>query len=200
MSPSCFPSMFTKKYWSKAFSEYRNLKSLILAGLTVALATVIGMIYIPVGMNLRISFTFLVLIFGSMLFGPAVGAAAGIAYDLVSFLLFPSGVFFPGYTLSSMLELFIYGLFLYRSQISVVRIFVMKFIVDFAIHVGLGSLWSEMLFGKGYYYFFVKSLVKNTIMLPIEVVMIVVLLRIFLPVLVRRGLMPEQKKKGISLV
>ena len=200
MSQNGFPPVFTEKYWSKAFSEYRNLKSLTLAGLTVALATVISMIYIPVGLNLRVSFTFLVLIFGSMLFGPAVGAAAGIAYDLVSFLLFPSGVFFAGYTLSSMLELFIYGLFLYRSQVSVLRIFVMKFIVDFGVHVGLGSLWSAMLFGKGYYYFFVKSLLKNTIMLPIEVIMIVVLLRIFLPFFVRRGLMPEQKGKWIPLV
>lgn len=61
--------------------------------------------------------------------------------------------------------------------------FVCKFVIDFGIHVGLGCLWSSMLYGKGYYYFFMKSLIKNAIMFPIEVFMLVTLLQIFLPVL-----------------
>jgi Protein of unknown function (DUF1393). len=193
-------SIYSTGFWASAAAEFHNLKSLVFAGLTIALGTVLCSIYIPVGVNLRITFVFLVLVFGSMLFGPVVGLATGLTYDLISFLLFPSGVFFPGYTLSTMLEFFIYGLFLYRSQISVLRIFLMKLIVDFAIHVGLGSLWSKILFGKGYYYYFAKSIIKNTIMLPIEVIMIVILLQIFLPVLVRESLIPKQKGKYIPFI
>lgn len=193
-------SIFTAKYWVTASSEFSNLKSIIFAGLTIALATVLSSIYIPVGLNLRISFAFLVIAFGSMVFGPVVGLAAGFAYDLIGYLMIPSTVFFPGYTLSTMLEFLIYGIFLYKCQISVLRVFLSKFIIDFGIHVGLGSLWSKILFDKGYYYFFIKSLVKNTIMLPIEVFMLVVLLQIFIPILAHEGIVPKQKSKYIPLI
>ena len=193
-------SIFSTKYWITATSEVHNLKSLVLAGLTIALGTVLGSIYIPVGINLRISFSFLILAFGSMIFGPVVGLFAGLAYDLIGFLLFPSNVFFPGYTLSTMLEFFIYWIFLYHKQITIVRIIIMKAIVNFIIHVGLGSLWSKILFGKGYYYYFAKSIIKNTLMLPIEVIMLVTLLQIFLKILVHEGLIPKQKGKYIPFI
>lgn len=193
-------SIFTPKYWIAACSEFRNLRSLVFAGLTIALSTILSSLYIPVGINLRITTVFLALALGSMIFGPVIGLSAGLAYDLIGYLLIPTTVFFPGYTLSSMLEFFIYGIFLYRCKISILRIFLCKFIIDFGIHVGLGCIWSSMLFGKGYYYFFIKSLIKNTIMLPIEVIMLIVLLQIFLPVLAHQGIIPEQKNKYIPLV
>lgn len=200
MSKSGIFSIFTSKYWITASSEFRNLRSLVFAGLTIALGTVLSSLYIPVGLNLRVTTAFLALALGSMIFGPIVGLSAGLAYDLIGYLFIPATAFFPGYTLSSMLEFFIYGIFLYRCKISVLRIFLCKLIVDFGIHVGLGCLWSSMLFGKGYSYFFMISLVKNAVMLPIEVVVLVVLLQIFLPVLAHQGIIPRQTKKYIPLV
>lgn len=200
MSTNSNLSIFTPKYWSAACSEFRKIRSLVFAGLTIALGIVLGSLYIPVSLNLRISAAFPVLMFGSMIFGPVVGLSAGLAYDLVGFMIFPSSVFFPGYTLSTMLEFFIYGFFLYRQRITVLRVFLSKLIVDFGIHVGLGSLWSKILFHKGYYYFFLKSLVKNSMMLPIEVVLFLTLLQIFLPALTHQGIVPKQKSKIIPLI
>lgn len=200
MSKSNIYSILSPKYWSAACSEFRNPRSLVFAGLTIALATVLSALYIPVDVNLRITTAFLALALGSMIFGPIVGLSAGLAYDLIGYLFIPATVFFPGYTLSSMLEFFIYGIFLYRCKISVLRVFLCKFIVNFGIHVGLGCLWSSMLYGKGYYYFFAKSLIKNTILLPIEIVMLVALLQIFLPILVNQGVIPKPKSKYIPLI
>lgn len=188
-----------KNYWINAAGEFHKLKSLVFAALIIALAAVMNTFYIPVAENLHISFTFIVMVFGSIIFGPIVGLAAGVVYDLLGFIITPSFVFFPGYTLSSMLEFFIYGLFLYDSQITVFRIFIAKFLVDFGIHVGLGSLWSCMLYGKGYYYFLAKSLIKNTVMLPVEVIMLTALLQVLLPVLVHENIVPKQKRKYIPL-
>lgn len=200
MSKSNISSIFTSKYWITASSEFRNLRSLVFAGLAIALGTVLSSLYIPVGVNLRITTAFLALALGSMVFGPVVGLSAGLAYDLIGYLFIPATVFFPGYTLSSMLEFFIYGLFLYQCKISILRVFFCKFIIDFGIHVGLGCLWSSMLYGKGYYYFFIKSLIKNAILLPIEVVMLVALLQIFIPFLAHQGIVPKQKGKYIPLI
>lgn len=193
MSENHFNSVFTPSYWVAAAREFRNLRSLVLAGLTVAIGVALGAFYIPLDVNLRITPAFLAYVFGAAMFGPVVGLAAGFAYDMTGFLLFPSGVFFPGYTLSAMLEFFIYGLFLYRRRITVWRIFICKIIVDFGVHVCLGALWSVILYGKGYYYYFVKSLLKNAIMLPIEVAALAALFQILIPILRRGGFLPEQR-------
>ena len=190
-------SIFTAGYWASAVSEFHKLRSLVFAGLMVALGVVLGFFSIPAGLNLRISPAFFVPALGSLVFGPVVGLTAGLAYDLIGFLVAPAGPFFPGYTLSSMLEFFIYGLFLYRSRLSVWRIFLAKSLVNYGVHVFLGSFWSEIMFQKGYYYFFLKSMVKNTIMLPFEVVLITALFQVFLPVLVREGILPKQKRRFI---
>lgn len=200
MSENNAYSVFTSKYWLAASSEFKNVRSLVFAGLTIALGTALSSLSVPVGVNLHVTTAFLALALGSLVFGPVVGLSAGLAYDLIGFLFIPATVFFPGYTLSSMLEFFIYGVFLYRRRISVLQVFLCKFTVDFGIHVGLGSLWSEMLYAKGYYYFFAKSLVKNAVMLPVEVVMMLALLQVFLPILSRQGIVPKQKSRHIQLI
>lgn len=188
-------------YWHKAARELRNPKSIVFAGLTIALGTILtGFGYIPISLNLRISSAFLVFALGSMIFGPVSGLVTGLAFDIVGSLIKPPSVFFPGYTLSTMLEFFIYGLFFYNCQISILRIVAAKFIINFGIHVGLGSLWSMILYGKGYYFFFAKGIIKNIIMLPIEVIMIVLLFQIFIPILVKSGVIPKQKKKYIPII
>ena len=200
MPKSSIFSIFAPKYWMEACSEFRDLRSLVFAGLTIALGTILSFLSIPVGVNLRITTAFLALALGSMIFGPVVGLSAGLAYDLIGYLFIPATVFFPGYTLSSMLEFFLYGIFLYRRKITVLRVFLCKFLVDFGIHVGLGCLWSSILFDKGYYYFLIKSLIKNTIMLPIEVLMLLSLLQIALPVLAHQGMITKPKNKFIPLI
>lgn len=200
MEKISFLSIFTSKYWTTSTSELKKLRTLTFAGMTIALSISINSFYVPVGENLHISLTFLVLSIGSLIFGPVTGLFVGAIYNTLDFFIHPSGVFFPGYTLSSMLELFIYGLFLYRSRITILRIFLAKFIVNYGIHVCLGSLWSKMLFNKGYLYFFTKSILKNTIMLPIEVIMFVLLLQLLLPVLMRIGIVKKQDYKHIPLI
>lgn len=193
-------SVFSAAYWKAAAAECRKLNRLTLAALIIALSVVIGSFSIPVATNLHISFNFLVVAFGSMIYGPFIGIIAGAVIDIVGYILHPFGAFFPGYTLSSMLGCLIYALFLYRSRITVLRIFLAKLIVNFGINVGLGCLWSAMLMGKGYLFFLVNSLIKNMLMLPIETVMLVALLQLLLPALVREHLIPGQHSSHISLI
>lgn len=193
-------SIFTSKYWTTSTSELKKLRTLTFAGMIIALSIVLNSLSVPVGENLNIRFTFLIFSLGALVFGPVTGLFVGAACDILGFVLHPSGVFFPGYTLSTMLEFFIYGLFLYRSRITILKIFLAKLIVNYGIHVGLGALWSKILFNKGYLYFFANSIIKNTIMLPIEVVMLVLLLQLLLPALTHLGITQKQDCKHIPLI
>lgn len=199
MKKSMNDSGLSMRYWGIAAGEMKKLNMIIFASMVIALSVIINSMFIPVGENLKIKFTFLVLSIGAMIYGPVVGIFAGAVLDTLSYIIMPSGVYFPGYTLSLMLSCLVYGLFFYRSQITVFKIFSAKFIINYFINVGLGSLWSSMLMGKGYIYYFTKSIVKNTLMLPIEVIMLVVLLQLTVPVLVRLGIVTEQKKDRIPL-
>lgn len=76
----------------------------------------------------------------------------------------------------------------------------MELTVNLIIYIGLGSLWSSMLYDRGYYYFLVKCIVKNLIMLPVEIIMLVVLIRLLLPVLIRERLIKMQNERYLPFI
>ena len=150
-----------------------------------------GSVFIPLGdSSLRIYFTFFIIALGASVYGPLMAVVAGCAADLLSFAIAPSGPFFPGYTLSSMLGGLIYGLFLYRRDLSVVRVFLCKLTINVLVNMLLGSLWNSMMMGKAFYYYLAKSVVKNLVLLPLETALMVLIFRLMNPLLIHLRLIP----------
>ena len=56
----------------------------------------------------------------------------------------------------------------------------------------LGALWSSILYSKGYLYYLTTSAIKNTLYLPLQIILLALLLRYLLPVLQQQGLVPKQ--------
>lgn len=194
-----FSTPFSAEYWRCAMDEMRNLRMLLLAALFIGVKIVISSFFIPVGDNLQIHFSFFIYSIGGMIYGPVVGLTSGFVGDILSFFIHPSGIFFPGYTLSEMLGCLIYGLFFYRTKITVTKIFFCKFSINFFINIGLGTLWSTILYSKGYLYYLAKSVVKNTLLLPIEVILLVLLFQMMLPVLSKHELIPQRQTGRLPL-
>lgn len=183
-------------YWRSAVSELRSLRRLTFAALVAAITIIIGGIFIPVSDNLRVYFTFLVTSVGCAVYGPMMGVLVGAVTDTLNFFLFPSGAYFPGYLLSEMLGGLIYALFLYRKRITILRLFLMKLIINVFVNIFLGSVWSAVLYSKGFYYYLTQSVIKNFLLLPFEVLAMAALFRLLLPMLSRlRALVPHDPKK-----
>ena len=58
---------------------------------------------------------------------------------------------------------------LYQRKPTIPRLIVTRLLINYGSNVLLGSVWKAMLYGKGYLYYLSTGMVKNTIMIPIEV-------------------------------
>ncbi|MCI8537148.1 MAG: folate family ECF transporter S component [Oscillospiraceae bacterium] len=187
-------------YWKEAGTSLRSVRILVVAALCAALSTLFNFFFmVPVGENLNIMFQFLPNAIMGMICGPWVAVLYGVATDFLDFMLHGWG-FFPGYTLGSVLGAMIYALFLYRSRVTVLRLFLARLSVNVIVNILLGSLWSAILYGKAYYVYLSASVFKNLILLPLETLILVVVYRMLMVSLVQMGLIPEQPSRRVALV
>lgn len=164
-------SPLTPAYWADARAQLKNVRMLTLAGIITAASIVLESfpIYL-LGTSLKIYFSFLVISLGCYVYGPAVGILVGFANDTLGFLISSFGEpYFPGYLITAMLSGLIYGALLYRQRITVLRLVVVRLVINYGSNVLLGSVWKAMLYGKGYLYYLTSGAIKNTLMLPVEV-------------------------------
>ena len=164
-------SVFSADYWRTARRELNNPRVLAFSGLVCAMAIVLeGLPIYLLGPSLKIYFSFLGGGLGCMCYGPCVGMMAGAIIDSVGFLLSSYGEpYFPGYLVTAVLSGFIYGVLLYKRKPTLLRIIVVRLIINYGSNVLLGSVWKAMLYGKGYLYYLTSGAIKNTLMLPVEV-------------------------------
>ena len=186
--------MFTKEYWHSSFSKLKSTRYLALMAIMIAMKIALSFfsVPLPIGDNLRLTFGWLVAGVQGAILGPGAAAVSGAISDIVGFMIRPTGPFFFGYTISEMLGSFVYGLFFYRKKITLPRIAMAKATVNYVVNVLIGSIWSAMLYSKGYIYYASKSLVKNTILLPFEIVLIWLVFQNVGPYLEHRGLISKQ--------
>lgn len=187
------------EYWRCAARELRNLRTICLAAVFAGLIVAIETLYVPVGENLRLMFSFLPLSLCGSICGPVVSMLVGVVSDVLGAALFPSGAFFPGYTLTAVVSTLLYGLFLYRQRITILRLFCCKLCVNLFANVLLNSVWSAVLMGKAYLYYLGKSVVKNALLLPLETLLLALMFCALYPLLRRYGVAVRQKNRLVDL-
>lgn len=171
--------------------EFGNLKSLVAMAMLLALRLALGYVTnIQLTESIKIGFTIFPTTIACMLFGPLPGMAMGGVADLLSFFLKPTGPFFPGYTLDSMVAGFIYGCFFYRREkVTFGRVMVALATVMVVVNLCMTTSWVSIQYGvKDFGLFFRDGaaawesftlkfaaifggrLMKNVIMYPINVI------------------------------
>ena len=189
-----YPHPFSRAFWRDAAKELRDLKKLAFAALMIAMCIILSHIpSVPLFGGAKITWGFLARSVCALVCGPVLGVAFGFAEDILSFFLTGGGgyPFFPGYTLTTMLGVFIYALFFYRQKITLRRVFFAKLLTNIQ-NVVLGALWMAILSGKAFYVTAAGSAIKNLIMLPFQTALLVILFSALMPVLRRSKLVPEQ--------
>lgn len=183
---------FSRSYWRDAAKNSRRLPTLAFSA--VMIAACIALSYIPsirIGDQVRITWGFLARALCGMVGGPVNALVFGAAEDTISYLMHPTGPYFPGYMITTMLGTMLYALFLYKTKVTVVRIFLAKLSTNI-LNVTFGALWSSLLYGKAYLYYASVSAIKNLIMLPVQTAMLVIFFAAIIPILARIGFIPSE--------
>ena len=100
----------------------------------------------------------------------------GIA-DIIKFIIKPTGPFFPGFTLNEMILGFVYGLIFYKKEIKLPKVIGARMIVTFGINLVLTPLWLSIMYGNAYKFMVPVRLIKNLVMIPVDVFLLYSVLR-----------------------
>ncbi len=184
-------SVQSGSYLKASFSAMHSTRLLVFAALMIAMARALSIVPgIPIA-HTKLTFGFLARALCAMVCGPILGLVYGFVEDILGFILQPTGEFFIGYTLSTMLGVLVYAVFLYRRKVTVVNIVLANLVVNLFVNALLGSVWTMMTRGGGYWGWFIPSLLKNLLTVLPKSFMLFFLFRAMLPILRQMGVIDK---------
>ena len=117
--------------------------------------------------NMRIGFAFIALAMAGMLYGPLAAGLVGAAGDILGMLLFPTGPYFPGFTLNAFLTGAVFGLFLYKGM-TVKRMIGAVAVNQLILGLFVQTLWISMTYGAPYIGLLPVRLTQCLVMIPVQ--------------------------------
>jgi riboflavin transporter len=165
-------------------------RSLTLAAMLIALNVALSSVRVQITPELRLSLGFITQAASGMLLGPVCAMLTGAASDILSHICFPTGAYFPGYTLTAVVGGLIYGVFLFeRPRPNYLRALLVKGVMSLVCNIGLNTLWISLTGGQAMLALLPARLIKNLCLLPIEALLIYMTAAALTVALRRSGLM-----------
>ena len=141
------------KSLKNSFLEFKSIQSLAFIAMLLALRVVLGMFAnttLPFfGNAVKISGAFLPIAIAGAMFGPFPALLVGALGDIISFLLVPTGTYFPGFTISGALTGAIYGFVLYKNQFTLPRVIIAWAVNTLMVETFLAAYWLFLLYSGG---------------------------------------------------
>ncbi len=177
-SREVFKNPFNARYWQLSFNELTSIRTLVLAAIIIAIRVVIKNFRIPImPPALYFGFDFLINSAGSMIYGPIVALLVGAVSDTLGAVLFPIGQYFFPFIAVEMLSGFIFALFLYRQQLSTLRVMLSRLTVvvicNFIVNPLIMTWFNNVFYNAPYEFITIARVAKNTALFPLECVLLV---------------------------
>lgn len=160
-----------KTLFVDSFHELKDLKSLAMTAMLLAIAVVLGFYRLQLTESVRVGFDFIANELTGMMFGPVVGGLMGGLADIVKYMVKPIGAFFPGFTISGAIGGMIYGIILYKKPLSLKRVLVANGLNAVFVNMLLNTYWLTLLYGNAFMALLPARIIKQLIMYPIDVIL-----------------------------
>ena len=148
-------------------------ETMVITAFMIALSVVLSKL-VSINISfLRIGFGFLPIAILAILYGPVVAAVGYGLADLIGAWLFPTGAFFPGFTLSAVLTGLIFGFVLYKKEVTIKRALIASALVCLGVNLLLNTWWLTFIIGKGFKVLLASRAVKEIVAIPVMALLIV---------------------------
>ena len=158
-------------------------RKIVAAGALAALDVVFTRLLAVNTPIMKIGIGFLAVAVCAALYGPLWGAACGALGDLAGSLLFPTGAYFPGFTLTAALSGLLFGLFLkgpftekhFRLKAAAAAL-LNTLLVSFLANTLMISLLTGTAYGK----LLAARAIQLTVMFPLQILLLTAVLPLIL--------------------
>ena len=166
------------KNLSESTKSLKSTYTICVCSIMVACYVVLDMFQLQLAPQIVISFSYIPIAIAGWMFGVIPAAIVGGVSDIMSFLIKPTGAFFPGFTITAVLTGALFGLGLYKSSGKFIWIntAISKTLVTLLLNIGLNTLWTSMLTGKAYMVLLYGRIIKNAVMLVPEILILALLI------------------------
>lgn len=147
--------------------------SALLVALDVLFARVLA-INTPI---MKLGLGFAAVAFGAMAYGAWWGALIGALGDLLGSVLFPTGAYFPPFTVTAAITGAIYGLVLYKRQVTLPRALIAGGLNTVLVSYLMNSGLIAWLSGTAYSAMLATRAVQLVVMLPVQCAVIYLIAR-----------------------
>ncbi len=191
-STTLYRTPFSAAYWRDAVAELKDTRMLVIAALMIALRVALKSLGIPLAPNLKINVAFFINALGAMIFGPVVAAVGAAISDTLGCILFPQGVYFFPFIFIEIAGSVIFALFLYRAKLTVTRIVLSRFCIDFFVNIVMNmplmALYYDVVLGQSYTWMQLPTIAKNLCMFPVEGILLLMFMGVMVPIVHRMHL------------
>ena len=148
-------------------------ETMVITAFMIALSVVLSKL-VSINISfLRIGFGFLPIAILAILYGPVVAAVGYGLADLLGAWIFPTGAFFPGFTLSAVLTGLIFGFVLYKNEVTIIRALIASALVCLGVNLLLNTWWLTFIIGKGFTVLLTSRAIKELVAIPVMALLIV---------------------------
>ena len=153
-----------------------NTRTLVTMAMLVAVEIVLSRFLSVSAWNTKIGFAFVPVAVAAVLLGPLEAGVVAALADFLGAILFPTGPYFPGFTLTAFLMGLSYGLF-HRDQ-RLPRVLLAVAIHQFILSLLLNTLWVSILYGSPFGPLVISRLPQCAVLTVVQLVVIQLIVRL----------------------
>ena len=153
-----------------------NTRMITAIGALVAMEVILSRFLSINAPSVKIGFAFVPCALCAVIFGLGPTVILEVLADLLGATLFPSGSFFPGFTVTAALRGLTYGLLLGKKQ-TPARILICVLINQLVLGLCVNTLWISILYGSSFTALLVTRVVQCAVLIPVEFVVITAIVK-----------------------
>ena len=153
-----------------------NTRTLVTMAMLVAVEIVLSRFLSVSAWNTKIGFACVPVAVAAVLLGPLEAGVVAALADFLGAILFPTGPYFPGFTLTARMGA-VYGFFLHKEQ-SLLRIVLAVAVHQLVLSLLLNTLWISVLYGSPFGPLVISRLPQCAVLTVVQLVVIQLIVRL----------------------